>query len=435
MAKLLLQAIVCTSAEVVWRWVNGAFGAQTTISWVLRSCCREAWVYWWLRHSADWLVLWVIDLVVTALKDTCWIQVGRIIFATPTCFLLIQGFGCSRRQLYHWPSAIQVVFTGACRYLTDLIAACWYQVLVRRLVKVLCWADFVYIIVTVTILTLRLEDIFRFLSCILSTEWMAMLQLGILKNLFLKITNLAFMACRSFHWAKRAIVLVTRSDRHIVETIIGDTSHTYFHSTPNPCIHLYLLSRIGMLLHTLVDHALIGHPLMLLLLWVPMVLAETSIFLGACGWLDWLFRCNVISIVTRFLQLHGVLEITKLVVTDEQVASALWVWSRLLKVARAPSIASAAQLSFLSGRTKIIISSTESSRSTEKLFWQRNINLIFWFLLTFFFSLELSRVSWLLRFGVAIPWTMLPLLFWLLFVFVLPLRLWRFFFGWLLEAV
>lgn len=31
----------------------------------------------------------------------------------------------------------------------------------------------------------------------------------------------------------------------------------------------------------------------------------------------------MISIVTRFLQLHGVLEITKLVVTDEQVASAL----------------------------------------------------------------------------------------------------------------
>ena len=154
---------------MVWCWVNRAFRAQTAISWVLRACCGKSWVYWWLRHSADRLVLWVINLVMAALKDTCWIQVGRIIFATPTCFLLIQRFGCSCRHLYHRTSSIQIVFTRAIGYLSDLVTACWYQILVRRLVKVLCGADFVDIIVIVADLTLSLENIFRFLSCIFST--------------------------------------------------------------------------------------------------------------------------------------------------------------------------------------------------------------------------------------------------------------------------
>lgn len=109
-----------------------------------------------------------------------------------------------------------------------------------------------------------------------------MLQLGILENLFLKITNLAFMACRSFHWSKRAIVLVTRPDRHVIETIIGDSSYTHFHSAPYPCIHLHLLSRIGMLLHILGYYTLIVNSLMLLLL-IGMLLAQTPTFLGICG--------------------------------------------------------------------------------------------------------------------------------------------------------
>lgn len=188
------------------------------------------------------------------------------------------------------------------------------------------------------------------------------------------------VGCLSLHGAERAVVLVRRPDRHVVEAAVAHAAK------------LTLLKRSGLARHdsrvadvrlARVRSCLVGRRDALV---IQMVLGESARFLLDCGrGLERLLGGHCVS-VSRLLQLLRLLQVAELVVGDQQVASTAVVRA-CLEATRV------AQLSLLSSKSNhwhqerqrcllgILRKSAEEGRC-----------------LTFFFSLEL-RASWL-RCGV-----------------------------------
>ena len=97
------------------------------------------------------------------------------------------------------------------------------------------------------------------------------------------------MASCALHRAKLTIVLVARSDGHVVEAIICNACHPNFHGSA-PWMHIILL------LDALIDDTLIGHLMMLLM----MIL---TVFLVTYARFHRFFWPNI-SVIPRLLQLH-----------------------------------------------------------------------------------------------------------------------------------
>ena len=120
-ADLLLEAVVASDAKMICCWVDRTFGTETTIGGVLRPRSGEARVYRRLRDTTDRFVLGVVDLMMTALEDTCRIKVGRMVFATATGKRLLSA----SRQFNHGATTIKVVFARTSWHLSALVTVCY----------------------------------------------------------------------------------------------------------------------------------------------------------------------------------------------------------------------------------------------------------------------------------------------------------------------
>lgn len=70
-------------------------------------------------------------------------------------------------------------------------------------------------------LTRCLEDVLLLFGGVLRTEWMSKLHLRIGEYLLLEVADLPlFVASHALDGAQRAVVLVTRADRHVVKATV-----------------------------------------------------------------------------------------------------------------------------------------------------------------------------------------------------------------------
>ena len=102
--KFLFQTSSCWHPKVVnTARINRSFWTQWSISRIFGPCGSKSRIVWGIRYTADTLVFWVVNLVMTSLKYALLVEIGAPHRSCLSCWCI------STRQIDHRPTTVHIV--------------------------------------------------------------------------------------------------------------------------------------------------------------------------------------------------------------------------------------------------------------------------------------------------------------------------------------